>query len=125
MDIRIKECTVEDLPELCSFSRDVFCESFGDSCSAEDMEAFLREKYSADRLRGELLDPDSAFRFLYLDGVLAGYIKMNERAAQTDIRDAAALELERIYVSREAQGRGLGSFLLDQAVRSNEASLTM
>ncbi len=118
MDIRFKECTLEDLPELCSFSRDVFYESFRDSCSAEDMDAFLREAYSADRLRRELLDPDSAFRFLYLDGRLAGYIKVNEAPAQTDIRDAASLELERIYVSREAQGRGLGSFLLEQAVRT-------
>ena len=116
MDIRFRACTPEDLEELRCFARNVFYESFRDACSPEDMEAFLEETYSAGRMRGELLDPDSAFWLLYLDGVPAGYIKVNEAPAQTDIHDADALELERIYVSGRAQGKGLGSFLLEQAV---------
>ena len=118
MEIRFRECTIEDLPELCAFSRDVFYESFRDDCSPEDMEAFLRDRYSADRIRNELLNPDSAFGFLYLDGGLSGYIKINEAPAQTDINDEKALEVERLYVSGEAQGRGLGSFLLEQAAET-------
>ena len=114
MDIRFRECTVEDLPELCAFSKEVFYESFRDACSPEDMEAFLRDRYSAGRIRDELLNPDSTFCFLYLNGCLSGYIKINEAPAQTDIHDDSALELERIYVSGKAQGKGCGSYLLEQ-----------
>ena len=116
MDILFRKCTVEDLSDLCTFSRAVFYETFRDSCSPEDMESFLDHAYSTEKLRGELLNPDSSFFLLYQEGVFAGYIKLNESPAQTDIHDPDALELERIYVSRSFQGTGLGSCLMERAV---------
>ena len=116
MDIRFRPCTTEDLPALSSFSRELFFETFRETCSPEDMAAHLERVYNIDRIRGELTDPDIAFFFLYLDGVLTGYIKVNEGSAQTDIRDPEALELERIYVSGEAQGAGLGSYLMERVI---------
>ena len=47
-----------------------------------------------------------------------GYIKLNEAPAQTDIRDADSLELERIYVSENAQGVGLGSYMMERALET-------
>ena len=51
-----------------------------------------------------------------MDGTLVGYIKINEASAQTDIQDEDALELERIYVSKEVRDSGLGSYLMEQTV---------
>ena len=51
-----------------------------------------------------------------MDGTLSGYIKINEAPAQTDIHDAEALELERIYVSKEVQKNGFGSYLMEQTI---------
>ncbi len=116
MNVQFRPSTIEDLSELCSFSRDVFFESFKDSCSPEDMNKFLDNRYRIDRIRSELLDPDSSFFFLHVDGTLAGYIKINEGPAQTDIHDADAFELERIYVSKEVQENGFGSYLMEQTV---------
>ncbi len=118
MNIRFRPCTTEDLQVLCSFSRKLFFEAFRDTCSPEDMDAFLEHTYNADRIRGDLEDPDTAFWFLYLDDAPVGYIKVNEGSAQTDIRDAEAMELERIYVSGEAQGKGLGSYLMDRVIET-------
>ena len=46
---------------------------------------------------------------------MAGYLKLNEAPAQTDVRDAQSLEIERIYVSKDFQGEGLGRYLLEKA----------
>ena len=43
---------------------------------------------------------------------MAGYLKLNEGDAQTDIRDPASMEVERIYVLRRFQDRGLGGRLI-------------
>ena len=67
-------------------------------------------------MRTELSNPDSSFHFLYWDDRLAGYIKLNEAGAQTDVHDEQSLELERIYISKEFQGHGLRRFLMDQAI---------
>jgi ribosomal protein S18 acetylase RimI-like enzyme len=62
----------------------------------------------------------SNFYFLYADGELSGYIKLNEHKAQTDIYDPQSLEIERIYVQQESQGIGLGSALLRKAINIAE-----
>ena len=116
MNVQFRPCTIEDLSDLCSFSRDIFFETFKDTCSPEDMGAILDDKYNVDRIRSELLNPASTFFFLYMDGALVGYIKINDAPAQTDIQDEDALELERIYVSKEVQDSGLGSYLMEQTV---------
>ena len=75
MDVQFRSSTIEDLSELCSFSRYIFLESFKDTCSPEDMNSFLADKYNVDRIRRELSDPASSFFLLFTDGTLAGYIK--------------------------------------------------
>ena len=85
-------------------------------CAASDMAAYLAEAYDRDKLLGELRDGHEQFFFLYADGKLAGYLKLNEAPSQSDVNDGASLEIERIYVSAAFQGKGLGSFLMEQAV---------
>ena len=80
------------------------------------MQAYLDGAFAEDKLRKELADINSEFYFLYCDEHLAGYLKLNEAPSQTDINDENSLEIERIYVSMEFQGTGLGRFLMEQAI---------
>lgn len=66
--------------------------------------------------RHDLLFPSSMFFFLLSGEKLAGYLKVNEAPSQTDVNDPASLEIERIYVSGEFQGEGLGRYLMEQAI---------
>ena len=47
---------------------------------------------------------------------MVGYLKINFGTAQSDIEDDSALELERIYVSKEFQGRQIGSQTLTKVL---------
>jgi len=68
------------------------------------MKAYLEQSFDINKLRGELSDSRSVFYFLFADGKLAGYLKLNESPVQTDISDIQSLEIERIYVAKEFQG---------------------
>ncbi|MGB5820103.1 MAG: N-acetyltransferase [Saonia sp.] len=65
----------------------------------------------------ELNNADIAFYLVYADEELCGYFKLNEHGAQTEIKDKAAIELERIYVSREFQGKKIGASMLNEIKR--------
>lgn len=80
------------------------------------MKAYLDKSFDIERLRAELLNANSMFYFLYSDGELSGYLKLNEAPAQTDINDGQSLEIERIYIAKEFQGKGLGTELMDRAI---------
>ena len=102
--------------QLQAFSRRLFFETFADMNTPENMAVYLDKAFAAEKIRAELSDENSVFYFLYRGGKLAGYLKLNEAPAQTDIHDEQSLEIERIYVSKEFQGEGLGRCLMEKAV---------
>lgn len=122
MDVTYRQCSPDDVRALRDISRKTFQETFADQNSAADLQAYLDKAFDTDKLRGELSDENSRFYFLYADGELAGYLKLNQAPAQTDINDEDTLEIERIYVAQAYQGRGLGRYLMNLAVRTAQAA---
>lgn len=94
-----------------------FCETFAPLNTPENMDAYLRSAYNLPKLRREMEDGNQEFYFAYADGVLAGYLKINEAPSQAEINDPRSLELERIYVLKQYYGTGVGQFLMDAAVK--------
>ncbi len=121
MEPIIRKCTFEDLHTLNEFSRRTYDETFRHMNTAENMKAYLDMSFDINKLGEELSNDASSFYFLYVDNKLAGYIKLNDYKAQTDINDPQSLELERIYVSGEFQGQGLGGVLIKKATNEAEA----
>lgn len=116
MDLSLKQCRMEDIDELRTLSIQTFYETFAALNTPEDMEEYLNRAFDREKLRKEIADRNSRFFFLYSSEKLAGYLKVNEAPAQTDINDADSMEIERIYVSSAFQGEGLGRYLMEQAI---------
>lgn len=116
MAFQLRRCTVADLNTLRDLSIEIFCETFAPLNTPENMDAYVQSAYTLPKLRREMEDPKQEFYFAYADGILAGYLKVNEAPSQSEINDPNALELERIYVAKEFLGAGVGQFLMDQAV---------
>ncbi|MGI6686446.1 MAG: GNAT family N-acetyltransferase [Bacillota bacterium] len=105
-----------DLVTLRELSCKTYSDTFGHMNTPSNMKDYLEHAYDIDKLRDELSNSNSTFYFLYTDEKLSGYIKFNEYKAQTDIYDPQSLEIERIYVTKEFQGKGLGSALIKKAI---------
>ena len=118
MNILFRSCTADDLELLQAFSRKTYFETFAAANTPENMAAYLDQAFETEKLRSELSNEYSSFFFLYLDGALAGYLKLNEAPAQSELHDSQALEIERIYVAKEFQREGLGKYLMEQAIQT-------
>ena len=116
MNLSLRLCTQGDFDTLRKLSIKTYYETFAHLNTKEDMDAYLEDAFNVERFSKELSDPNSVFYFLYCDGQIAGYLKLNEAPSQTDINDPVCLEIERIYVTGEFQGKGLGQYLMDQAI---------
>ena len=116
MSTVLKRCKTEDFDVLRALSIKTYYETFAHLNTEEDMAAYLDDAFNVEKLRGEFNDEHSEFYFLYDNEVLAGYLKVNEAPSQTELNEKTSLEIERIYVSSEFQGKGLGQFLMEQAV---------
>lgn len=108
--------SAEDVNALQHISEVTFRDTFSADNLTEDLEEYIRLNLSCEKLSRELANPDSLFVFAERDAVPLGFLKLNVASAQTEDRGPDAVELERIYVLREAQGLGIGSFLLHWAL---------
>lgn len=113
MEISIQACTEAQLGQLRDLSIRTYVDTFGPANAPETMARYLAESLGEERLREELWTQGSSFYLAYMDGRLAGYLKLNVDRAQTDRRDPDSLEIERIYIDRDFKGRGLGKALID------------
>lgn len=114
--IEIAKVQLNDLEQLQEISRKTFEETFSASNSEENMKNYLEEGFSSEKLSAELVDKNSEFYFATLDKEVIGYLKINFGKSQTELKDNNALEIERIYVSKEFHGKRVGQLLYDKAV---------
>src|SRR5680860_534774 len=105
-----------DVEELEQISRQTYINAFSWGNSPENMLAYLDSSLSEEKLCEELKEPNSEFYFAEMNHKTIGYIKVNFDAAQTDLDDHDAMELERIYVIKEFQGKKYGQKLLNKVL---------
>ena len=103
-----RSCTAADADQLIEMGRETYRDTFAGMTSDDVMAAYLDSAFERRKILGELSDPDSLFLFLLVGGELAGYLKVNEGPAQTDLREDAGLEIERIYLRRAVPGTRSG-----------------
>lgn len=117
-DIIIKKLVdLEDLLVLEKIGKRTFYETFADSNTHEDMQKYLNESFSLNKLTNELTNTQSEFYLAILDNAVIGYMKLNIGQAQTEIKDNHALEIERIYVLKDFHGQQIGQVLYTTALQ--------
>jgi ribosomal protein S18 acetylase RimI-like enzyme len=93
-----------------------FFETFAEKNTIENMQKYLEEGFTFEKLTSELLSPNSKFYFASFENKVIGYLKLNFGQSQTELKDDKALEIERIYVLNEYHGKKVGQILYDKAI---------
>lgn len=120
--MEITRCEIKELPLLRDIAIQTYEEAFARDNTPENLKAYIARAFSPEKMRSELDDPDSFFYLAHEDGRVVGYLKLNDGPAQTELNDAKALEIERIYVAKDFHGSGCGKMLLEKAIaRAREA----
>lgn len=103
-----------------------FYDAFGPPVNSEEnIQNYLQEKFTLKQINEELSNPNSDFYFAKIENKVVGYLKLNIDSAQTEHVEGNGLEIERIYVIKEYQGKKIGQYLLQKSLeiarqRSND-----
>lgn len=116
-ELDIIKITPDDINQLQSISQQTFHETFSERNTRENMDKYLNEAFSLEKLAREVMDENSAFYFAKTGDKVIGYIKLNFGASQTELKDNRAIEIERIYVLQEFHGKKVGQFLFEFALQ--------
>jgi len=113
----IYEIGEQNLEQLRDIAIRTFGETFAATNSEENMNDYYARCFNENTLRQELGDQEAQWFFLEYKGELAGYLKVNTGAAQTELREEDGFEVERIYVLKAFHGTGVGAALMEYAIR--------
>ena len=116
-DLAFQRVKKTDLLALQEISRQTFFDAFAEVNTHEDMNHYLEVNLSMVQLTLEFSNPSTSFYFAKSGNEILAYLKLNEAEAQTEKRDILSMEIERIYVRKEYQNRGVGQFLLDYSIQ--------
>jgi diamine N-acetyltransferase len=116
-NIHIEKVTLNNIDQLQKIGRQTFFETFSTGNTEENMLKYLEEGFSIEKLTAELNNKNSDFYFAILDNSVIGYLKINLGQAQTELQDYKALEIERIYLLKEFQGKNFGQLLYNKAIQ--------
>jgi diamine N-acetyltransferase len=114
--INIKRIALNDIEQLQKIGRQTFYETFSELNTEENMNRYLEEGFSIEKLTIELNNKDSEFYFAEFEGKVIGYLKLNFGPSQTELKDEGALEIERIYVLKEFHGKKVGQVLYEKSI---------
>lgn len=115
-EIYITSVEEKDLDALRAISIQTFTETFSEHNTEEDMQKYVAENLSPEKLHKEFNAKGALFYFMYHGSELAGYMKLNDAPAQTMTGKPGTLEIERIYVLKAFHGKQLGTLLLNYAI---------
>lgn len=121
-NITIRNATISDIELLQNIGRQTFSETFAPVNTEENMRQYLKERFSLEKLTTELCDKNSLFFFAESNDNIIGYLKLNFGPSQTELKDEQSLEIERIYVIKEFQGKKVGQVLYEKAIQTAEAA---
>lgn len=118
--LKINEVGHNEIQELQRIGKLTFKETFSASNSEDDMNKYLNENFSLEKITTEFNDKNSLFYFAKEGGNILGYLKLNFGDSQTELKDHKGLEIERIYVLKEFHGKKVGQLLFEKALKIAE-----
>ena len=114
MEITIRRVEAKDVPVLSAIAKQTFYDTFAGTCTEEDMQGFLQQYFSEEAMAKEIANENDLCFFAEIEGVPVGYLRfMEDYKSFPLMQQWKALELKRIYVVKEYQGKGVAQKLMD------------
>ncbi|MFN8672417.1 MAG: GNAT family N-acetyltransferase [Candidatus Sericytochromatia bacterium] len=126
-EIIIKKVTlIKDLEIISYLGKKTFKDTFEHETTKEEMDSYLNEAFSLDKLQKEFENHNSIFFISYFNDIPVGYAKINLKKKPNIIKEATEdlsaldlekfVELQRIYILKDYQGKKIAHIFMDYLI---------
>lgn len=117
-EIIIRRGIIRDAENLAPLAIRIFNETFAAHPlnKPEDMKAYIAEAFSLEQTRSELLDKDTIIFVVETGGEMIGFAKLREHSTEKCVSDSNPIEIQRFYIAREHQGKGIAQILMQKCL---------
>ena len=112
----IQPAGLNDTELLTNLGRQTFIESHGHCAAPEDIEAYIKEKYTHDASNAALENTSNHYYILYHNEQPAGYSNLIFNVPHENISFPNVTKLDRLYVLKQFYDQRLGSTLMNHNI---------
>jgi len=116
MSLIIRLASAADAQLIADISQQTFYDTFAADNRTEDMHKFLTQQFTKGRLMMEVGTPENTFFLAFDNTIAAGYVKLRDAKKPTALFPFNALEVARIYATKEMIGKGVGKALMQKSI---------
>lgn len=115
----IRRANKNDVTKLQQIGIKTFQDTFGNTCTKEDMQGVLALYFNTSQVLTELQDEEDNFFFYEENDLVKGYLRINAKhfCPITDLAQSRCIELVRLYVLNEYHGTGVANKLMEYALK--------
>jgi ribosomal protein S18 acetylase RimI-like enzyme len=114
--ISIRVAGKEDAELIADLSRTTFIETFAPQNTKENMDKFMKEQFTHERLAKEVGALGNIFLLAELNGEPVGYARLRDLNNPPEFRNLPSLEIARIYSIQSQIGKGIGAALMKECI---------
>ena len=114
--VSLRYATFADSELIADLSRQTFYEAFAAQNTKENMDIFMTEQFSKEKLMEEVGAKDNIFLLAYDKDDLVGYARLRENNIPPELGISNALEIARIYATANSIGKGVGKALMQKCI---------
>lgn len=110
----IRKATLDDCNFINNLASIVFPATYQEILSAEQLDYMMEWMYAPAQIRKQMEEENHIYFIAYLSGEACGYLSVQQQAQDV-------FHLQKIYVLPSFQGKHVGGFLFEQAVKHIKA----
>jgi GNAT superfamily N-acetyltransferase len=117
--IILRPATSHDAPQIAQLGSAVFSTAFGYSLPASDLSDYLSSAYSPSSISNDIANPNSTVIVAcpkVNEELVVGFSQLTEGTHEPCVKGEKPVELQRLYVSTEWAGKGIGKLLIERIV---------
>jgi ribosomal protein S18 acetylase RimI-like enzyme len=116
MCVTVRLATKNDAELIADLSRQTFYDTFAVHNTRKDMDKFMNEQFTKEKLVAEVAAPGNIFLLAYDGDETAGYTRLRENNNPEMLRGKETLEIARIYATKNSIGKGVGKALMKKSI---------
>lgn len=115
-DIFTRPATLKDAELIADLSRQTFYETFASQNTSANMEKFLNEQFTREKLIAEVNEPWLVFFLAFINDEAVGYVKLRDGNVPPELVGQSCIEIARIYSVQHMIGKGVGKKLIQASL---------
>ncbi|MBX2922258.1 MAG: GNAT family N-acetyltransferase [Chitinophagaceae bacterium] len=113
-NIYIRKAEMQDCGTIVDLGRRTFAETYAEVGANEALEAYVRQKFSPEKIEEEIRNPFARFYIGFVNDVAVAFTKLRNDRKAKGLEGKNAVEIERIYVLKEYQGFKVGKEMMEK-----------